>query len=121
MDKLRLPVPAMEVGDTEETKANDGQVELETLLISRRRWQRGGVRFLCRGLDDDGHTGNCVESELLISTHKHTFSFVQIRGTFPLFWEQKQHGLVTEINLLRPEALTKPKFATHLENLLEDY
>lgn len=76
---------------------------------------------MCRGLDDDGHTGNCVETELLISTNKHTFSYVQIRGTFPLFWEQKQHGLKTEINTIRPEALAKPKFATHFESLLRDY
>ena len=38
-----------------------------------------------------------------------------------MFWEQKQHGLVSEINLLRTEELAKPMFRKHFDELLSDY
>lgn len=121
IEKVRFSVP-QDKSDAE-SKATRKQEELkcEFLLISRRRRLRGGVRFLCRGIDDDGDCGNCVESEMLVSTFMHTFSFVQMRGTVPLFWEQKQHGLVSEINTLRPELLTKPVFVRHFQQLNELY
>jgi len=33
------------------------------ILIARRRWQMGGTRYNSRGIDEDGNTANCVESE----------------------------------------------------------
>ena len=44
-----------------------------------------------------------------------------MRGTIPLFWEQKQHGLTCEINLLRSEPLTKPVLIKHFEQLIAEY
>ena len=45
-------------------------------------------RFCVRGVDDDGHVANFVETEQLVTLDKSCTSFVQIRGSVPLFWEQ---------------------------------
>ncbi|KAH7650182.1 phosphatidylinositol phosphate phosphatase [Cryptosporidium bovis] len=62
----------------------------DVVLFSRRSWERGGTRFNARGIDDDANVANFVESELQICINNtdHWFSFVQIRGSIPLFWEQ---------------------------------
>ena len=64
------------------------------------------TRFEVRGVNDDGHVANFVETEQLVRTGKTNnwrkelnllnqvsleascSSFVQIRGSVPLFWEQ---------------------------------
>lgn len=47
-----------------------------------------GMRYKRRGVDADGHVANYVETEQLIHVHNHTLSFVQIRGSVPVFWSQ---------------------------------
>jgi hypothetical protein len=58
-------------------------------LVSRRREARGGARFYCRGIDDDGNCGNFVESEVIVKTPTNIHSFVSVRGSIPIFWKQK--------------------------------
>jgi hypothetical protein len=62
-------------------------------LISKKDIRRPGKRFLVRGLDQKGNAANCVETEHLIVVHDNNFfkvgSYVQTRGSIPLFWEQK--------------------------------
>ena len=41
-----------------------------------------------RGVDDDGHVANYVETEQLVTMDSACTSFLQIRGSVPLFWEQ---------------------------------
>jgi hypothetical protein len=65
-----------------------------------------GVRFISRGLDDNSNVANFVESELIVTYEKHLYSFVQVRGSIPLFWEQKQKGLNNVISIKRSETLT---------------
>jgi len=48
-----------------------------------------GARFISRGIDDNSNVANFVESELIITYEQHLYSFLQIRGSIPLFWEQK--------------------------------
>lgn len=38
-------------------------LDIDLILISRRRWLLGGTRYNSRGIDDDGNTANFVESE----------------------------------------------------------
>lgn len=47
-----------------------------------------GMRYKRRGVDTDGHVANYVETEQLIHVHSHTLSFVQTRGSVPIFWSQ---------------------------------
>lgn len=45
-------------------------------------------RYKRRGVDDDGHCANYVETEQIISYHNHQVSFVQVRGSVPVYWSQ---------------------------------
>lgn len=47
-----------------------------------------GMRYKRRGVDTEGHVANYVETEQLIHVHNHTLSFVQTRGSVPVFWSQ---------------------------------
>ncbi|ORX58770.1 hypothetical protein DM01DRAFT_360054 [Hesseltinella vesiculosa] len=62
-------------------------------LISRRSNERAGTRYFSRGIDQDGHVSNFVETEQCMSFIDITgqplnLSFLQIRGSIPLFWGQ---------------------------------
>ncbi|KAI0082404.1 inositol polyphosphate phosphatase [Panus rudis PR-1116 ss-1] len=90
-------------------------------LISRLGWKRAGTRFNTRGVDDDGNCANFVETETVFSTDQHCFSYVQVRGSVPLFWEQQ--GLQTfgqRIQITRPQA-SQPAFERHFAQLTEEY
>ncbi|KAF9535466.1 inositol/phosphatidylinositol phosphatase [Crepidotus variabilis] len=81
---------------------------MQLALISRRSRYRAGTRYFRRGIDHDGHVANFNETEqILLVQAPNTpgagnvdddnfvsrLSFVQIRGSVPLFW--------SEINTLR--------------------
>lgn len=75
---------------------SDGRPEQASLsMISRLSWKRAGARFRTRGIDDDGQVANFVETELILALESVTMSYVQIRGSVPLFWQQPQAGLGT--------------------------
>lgn len=52
-------------------------------LISRRSCLRAGVRYFSRGCDAEGNCSNFVETEQFIDG---VSSYLQIRGSIPLFW-----------------------------------
>lgn len=58
------------------------------ILISRRSIQRAGTRLFSRGIDHTGNVSNYVETEQIIEYDGDRVSFVQIRGSIPLFWRQ---------------------------------
>uniref|UniRef100_A0A8I3WFC6 Phosphatidylinositol-3-phosphatase SAC1 n=1 Tax=Callithrix jacchus TaxID=9483 RepID=A0A8I3WFC6_CALJA len=62
--------------------------QAKACLISRVSCERVGARFHTRGVNDDGHVSNFVETEQTIYMDDGVSSFVQIRGSVPLFWEQ---------------------------------
>ncbi|PFH51385.1 hypothetical protein AMATHDRAFT_74943 [Amanita thiersii Skay4041] len=100
----------------------NGSPTIATLcLISRLGWKRAGTRFNTRGVDDDGNCANFVETEIILSTDQHCVSYVQVRGSVPLFWEQQ--GLQTfgqRIQITRPHA-SQPAFERHFAHLMEEY
>lgn len=57
-------------------------------LISRRSRFQAGTRYLRRGIDENGKVANYVETEQIVVYKSHLFSFVQIRGSIPVFWSQ---------------------------------
>ncbi|CAH1364059.1 hypothetical protein MTP99_000411 [Tenebrio molitor] len=57
-------------------------------VISRRSVVRAGTRLFRRGIDKDGNVANFVETEQIIEYQGDRASFVQIRGSIPLFWTQ---------------------------------
>ncbi|KAI1389739.1 SacI homology domain-containing protein [Hypoxylon trugodes] len=67
-------------------------------VISRRSTRRAGLRYLRRGIDDNGHAANFVETEQILSTSSREplsriYSFVQVRGSIPLFFTQSPYSL----------------------------
>ncbi|KAJ2927190.1 hypothetical protein H1R20_g9915, partial [Candolleomyces eurysporus] len=82
--------------------------QMQLCLISRRSRYRAGTRYFRRGVDNDGNVANFNETEQILliegpsglsngfnpeSNYSSKFSFVQIRGSIPLFW--------SELNTLR--------------------
>lgn len=61
-------------------------VKMNVILISRRAVKRGGTQSYGRGIDRDGNAGNYIETEQIIIMKEHFFSFIQVRGSAPLFW-----------------------------------
>ncbi|KAL8789951.1 MAG: hypothetical protein Q9213_000837 [Squamulea squamosa] len=67
-------------------------------LISRRSVKRPGLRYLRRGIDEEGHTANSVETEQILSRFSwkpsdNIYSFTQFRGSIPLFFSQSPYAL----------------------------
>ncbi|XP_007943488.1 synaptojanin-2 [Orycteropus afer afer] len=96
--------------------------QAKACLISRISCERAGARFHTRGVNDDGHVSNFVETEQTIYMDDGLSSFVQIRGSVPLFWEQP--GLQVgshHLRLNRGLEANAPAFDRHLALLKERY
>lgn len=70
-----------------------GQLKLNNLLstltlISRRCTRRLGTRMWRRGANLEGDTANFIETEQLLEYDGFKSSFLQVRGSIPLLWEQ---------------------------------
>jgi hypothetical protein len=57
-------------------------------VISRRSRHRVGTRFFARGCDEVGRVANFVETEQIVADGSTVSSFVQTRGSMPMFWTQ---------------------------------
>ncbi|KAF9168941.1 inositol polyphosphate 5-phosphatase [Mortierella sp. AD010] len=100
------------------TAATQGQIS----IISRLGSKRAGTRYNTRGVDDNGNVANFVETETIISTTEWCFSYTQIRGSVPVFWEQQGLQLGShKIQLSRGSDATKPAVRRHFEELLQKY
>lgn len=93
-------------------------------LISRLSCRRAGTRFNARGMDDDGNVANFVETETVYWAPSGVcFSYTQVRGSVPIFWEQAT-GLLPgqqKITITRSPEATQPAFDKHFENLELNY
>ncbi|KFD54399.1 hypothetical protein M513_04742 [Trichuris suis] len=65
-----------------------GVLTAKACLISRISGDRMGTRFNVRGVNDLGHVANFVETEQVIYFGEDVVSYVQTRGSVPLFWDQ---------------------------------
>ncbi|KAE8398191.1 SacI homology domain-containing protein [Aspergillus pseudonomiae] len=93
-------------------------------IISRQSSRRAGTRFNSRGIDDDGHVANFVETETILWIPPNiTFSYVQVRGSVPIFWEQATGFLPGQqkIEITRSSEATRHAFNKHFENLELEY
>ncbi|XP_047314895.1 phosphoinositide phosphatase SAC7-like [Impatiens glandulifera] len=75
-------------GSFQNFQAAIGKDIIDVTLIARRCTRRIGTRLWRRGADPDGYVANFVESEQIMQLNGSTASFVQIRGSIPLLWEQ---------------------------------
>ncbi|KAL2801888.1 SacI homology domain-containing protein [Aspergillus granulosus] len=93
-------------------------------LISRLSSRRAGTRFNARGIDDDGNVANFVETETILWIPPGViFSYVQVRGSVPIFWEQATGFLPGQqkIDVTRSIEATQHAFDKHIESLELEY
>ncbi|XP_043839706.1 phosphatidylinositide phosphatase SAC2 isoform X2 [Dromiciops gliroides] len=90
-------------------------------LISRRSRHRAGMRYKRRGVDKNGNVANYVETEQLIHVHNHTLSFIQTRGSVPVFWSQVGYRYNPRPRLDKNEKETVAYFSAHFEEQLKIY
>ncbi|KAG0235499.1 inositol polyphosphate 5-phosphatase [Actinomortierella wolfii] len=91
-------------------------------VISRLSSMRAGTRYNTRGIDDNGHVANFVETETILSNSEWCFAYTQIRGSVPVFWEQQGLQLMNhKIQLSRGTDATKPAVRRHFEELINKY
>ncbi|XP_063228378.1 phosphatidylinositide phosphatase SAC2 [Bacillus rossius redtenbacheri] len=85
------------------------------ILISRRSRFRAGTRYKRRGVDENGKCANYVETEQIVNYHHHQVSFVQVRGSVPVFWSQPGYKYRPPPRIDKGEQETQVAFAKHFE------
>ncbi|XP_065315027.1 phosphatidylinositol-3-phosphatase SAC1-like isoform X2 [Gordionus sp. m RMFG-2023] len=107
LNRYKLPVIRGFVSLTETTVAfsvHSVKCNITFGLISRRSAHRAGVRFYTRGLDEEGHPANFIETEQIVTAKlppisdgnedpvshliENIASYIQTRGSVPVFWSQ---------------------------------
>ncbi|OAD59920.1 Phosphatidylinositide phosphatase SAC2 [Eufriesea mexicana] len=90
-------------------------------IISRRSRFRAGTRYKRRGVDDEGKCANYVETEQLVWYHDHQVSFVQVRGSVPVYWSQPGYKYKPPPRIDKDEAETQIAFEKHFTEELGLY
>lgn len=124
VESLFIPRPSTQM----EGRARSSGLPATLTLISRLSCRRAGTRFNSRGIDDDGHVANFVETETVVwdpgsDGRSLGFSYCQIRGSIPIFWEQ-QAGLLPgqqKVQITRSPEATQPAFDKHMETITLKY
>ena len=88
-------------------------------LISRRKHKQAGTRFNYCGIDNEGNVANMVETEQIVNYNKQTYSYVQVRGSVPVYWSQK--NIFSEIDTTFSFSQSFIAFSKHFGDLLDTY
>ena len=107
-------------------ESDDHQHHFLLTLISRRSVERPGLRYLRRGIDDDGNTANFVETEQILSrkgwpSAQKIYSFSQIRGSIPLFFSQSPYSFKPIPILQHSQETNISAFRRHFGKLVDRY
>ncbi|XP_024118293.1 synaptojanin-1 isoform X3 [Oryzias melastigma] len=99
-----------------------GHKQAKACIFSRLSSERAGTRFNVRGANDDGQVANFVETEQVIFLEDRVSSFIQIRGSIPLFWEQPGIQVGSHrVKLSRGFEANAPAFERHFAALRRLY
>ena len=95
-------------------------------LISRRSVMRPGLRYLRRGIDDQGHTANTVETEQILSKaswpeSEKVYSFTQIRGSVPCYFSQSPYAFKPVPVLQHSPEINYRAFKRHFTEVVQRY
>ncbi|XP_075449989.1 synaptojanin-1 isoform X3 [Ascaphus truei] len=96
--------------------------QAKACIISRLSCERAGTRFNVRGTNDAGQVANFVETEQVVYLDDCVSSFIQVRGSVPLFWEQP--GLQVgshRVRMSRGFEANAPAFDRHFQTLKRLY
>lgn len=99
-----------------------GSKQARAVIISRLSCERAGTRFNVRGCNDEGYVANFVETEQAIYLDNEVSSYLQTRGSVPLFWEQPGVQVGShKVKLSRGFEPTAPAFDRHLTMMKSRY
>ena len=99
-----------------------GGLQAKACLISRLSCERAGTRFNVRGANDFGHVANFVETEQVIYMNQIVLSYLIIRGSIPLFWEQPGVQVGSHrIKMSRGSEISQAAYDKHMFLLKERY
>lgn len=118
--KPESEAPSLEVSNT-------NSKDFLLTLVSRRSTKRAGLRYLRRGIDDEGYTANTVESEQILSsptwstTDDTIHSFTQLRGSIPLFFSQSPYSLKPQVSTWGSFETNARAFKRHFNELSSRY
>jgi len=90
-------------------------------LISRRARARAGTRYKRRGVDEEGKVANYVETEQILLYHTYSLSFLQTRGSIPVFWSQPGIKYRPPPRIDRSLQENKEAFTKHFQEQLDLY
>ena len=90
-------------------------------VISRRARARAGTRYKRRGVDEEGKVANYVETEQVVLYHSYALSFVQVRGSIPVFWSQPGYKYRPPPMMDRSQEDNLEAFKKHFQEQLELY
>lgn len=91
------------------------------ILISRRSIKRAGTRLFSRGIDQFGSVSNFVETEQIVEFNGEKVSFVQIRGSIPMFWQQIPNLKYKPRPTIYSEKDHLQAYQLHTDNLIMHY
>ena len=111
---------------TETKTFTQNQRKYNLTLVSRRGSRRQGPRYIKRGVDKNGDVANFVETEQILRSlgagGGDVFTFTQIRGSIPLYWEQVETWRLKP--LITPDMNLTSQYTplrTHLSAMCSDY
>lgn len=105
---------------------NDNEQAFLLTLVSRRSTKRSGLRYLRRGIDDEGNCANFVETEQIISsanwdTSKKIRCFVQVRGSIPLYFSQSPYSFKPAVVFQNSPQMNQKAYEKHFSMLKQQY
>lgn len=117
------------VGDSQEkesVKTDAPKRNFLLTLISRRSVKRPGVRYLRRGVDDEGNTANTVETEQILSVpdwapSHNVYSYLQVRGSIPLYFSQSPYAFKPVPVLHHSTEVNQLAFERHFREMSRRY
>lgn len=90
-------------------------------LISRRSRLNAGIHAWNRGADEKGNAANFVETEETVTIGDRVISFVQLRGSCPVYWTQFPTGIFSPAIRLGPRDEGLRRFELHFDFLERIY
>lgn len=117
------------IGESQDTESVATEVPKHNFLltlISRRSVNRPGVRYLRRGVDDEGNTANTVETEQILSvpdwdSSHNVYSYLQVRGSIPLYFSQSPYSFKPMPIMHHSAETNQLAFARHFLELSRRY
>ncbi|KAM0713909.1 hypothetical protein Q7P37_010871 [Cladosporium fusiforme] len=119
-------IPLQDMAEPKEVQSDTVTKDFLLTLISRRSIKRAGLRYLRRGVDEEGNVANFVETEQILSPKdwdpsKKSYSLVQIRGSIPVFFSQTPYSFKPIPVMFGSEATNHTAFKKHFDNITSRY